>query len=104
MGVAEITDPAALTALEDEARAVRRLDIEIRRFGRLAGDEERLKQAAASVQAQSDLAAMDRARLLEILLGPQPGGLDIAAAGGGTAEKSADQAQAGQARFGLLQF
>jgi hypothetical protein len=67
----DAADEGVLAVLETDARALRQLDSEARRLGSGAGHEAQLRTAAAAVTARTDMAPMDRARLVEILLGPQ---------------------------------
>jgi hypothetical protein len=57
--------------LEESARALRRLDVECRRLGSGATLDARMNDAAALITRRADMPAMDRARLVEILLGAQ---------------------------------
>jgi len=59
-----------LDAMEEDARALRRLELEIRRLGGPTAPAT-FRRAADAVIARTDLDAMDRARLVEILLGAQ---------------------------------
>jgi hypothetical protein len=68
---ADATDEGVLAVLETDARALRQLDAESRRLGTGVGHEAQLRTAAAAVTARIDMPPMDRARLVEILLGPQ---------------------------------
>jgi hypothetical protein len=67
----DAADEGVLAVLETDARALRQLDSEARRLGAGTGQETQLRTAAAAVTARTDMAPMDRARLVEILLGPQ---------------------------------
>jgi len=71
LSAAEAEDDVVLAVLESDARALRQLDAEGRRLGSGAGCEAPLLAAAAAVRARADMAPMDRARLVEILLGPK---------------------------------
>jgi hypothetical protein len=73
----DAADEGVLGVLETDARALRQLDSEARRLGSGAGHDAQLRTAAAAVTARTDMAPMDRARLVEILLGPQAA-LDLA--------------------------
>jgi hypothetical protein len=64
-------DDASITALEEDARGLRQFDGEIRRLTKGAHHEPGLQAAVSAINARSDIPAIDRARLLEILLGPQ---------------------------------
>lgn len=68
---AQATEAATLCQLEQDARALRRMELDIRRLGHAAPQEARLQDAAAAVAARADLPPVDRARLIEILLGPE---------------------------------
>jgi hypothetical protein len=59
-----------LDRLEDDARALRRLELELRRLGGQAAQAQ-LRRAADAMMAHTELSPMDRARLVEILLGAQ---------------------------------
>jgi hypothetical protein len=59
----------AITALEYAARAMRRIDIELRRLRQSTPPETMLQQAADEVHASAALPAIDRERLVDILLG-----------------------------------
>ena len=73
----DAADAGVLAVLETDARALRQLDSEARRLGSGAGHDAQLHTAADAVRARTDMAPMDRARLVEILLGPQAA-LDLA--------------------------
>jgi hypothetical protein len=62
---------AVMTGLEQSARALRRLDSECRRLGSAPANDAKLAAAAAGIAARGDIPPMDRARLVEILLGAQ---------------------------------
>jgi hypothetical protein len=62
---------AVMTGLEHSARALRRLDTECRRLGSAPTHDAKLAEAAARITARDDIPPMDRARLVEILLGAQ---------------------------------
>jgi hypothetical protein len=68
---AEAEDPVVLDLLEADARGLRLLDLESRRLGCGAAHDARLEEAAAAVAARRELASVYRARLVEILRGPQ---------------------------------
>lgn len=68
---ADAADEGVLAVLETDARALRQLDAESRRLGAGPGHDAQLHTAADAVTARADMAPMDRARLIEILLGPQ---------------------------------
>jgi len=68
MTAADAAAEGVLTAFEADARALRQLDMESRRLGN--GHDVQLRAAAAAVTARTDMAPMERARLVEILLGP----------------------------------
>jgi hypothetical protein len=62
-----LPDDIAMTALEAEARALRRLALELRGLGGLPQAEAALQQAAQAATACAALAPVDRARLVELL-------------------------------------
>jgi hypothetical protein len=68
---AEAKDGSVLDMLENDARGLRRLDIESRRLGCGAAHDARLVEAAAAIAARTDMPRVDRVRLVEILRGPQ---------------------------------
>jgi hypothetical protein len=68
---AEISDAGVLDMLETDARGLRLLELESRRLGCGAAHDARLADAATAVAARADMAIVDRARLVEILRGPQ---------------------------------
>jgi hypothetical protein len=68
---AEAADSGVLVMLETDARGLRRLDIDSRRLGCGAAHDARLAEAAAAIAARTDIPSIDRARLVEILRGPQ---------------------------------
>jgi hypothetical protein len=68
---AEAADGGVLAMLESDARALRRLDIDSRRLGCGAAHDARLAEAADAIAARTDIPLVDRARLIEILRGPQ---------------------------------
>jgi len=59
-----------LDQIENDARALRRLELELRRLGGQTG-QLHLRAAADEIRARADLEPMERARLIEILLGAQ---------------------------------
>jgi hypothetical protein len=68
---AQAADGSVLEMLENDARALRCLDIDSRRLGCGAAHDARLVEAAAAIAARTDIPRTDRARLVEILRGPQ---------------------------------
>jgi hypothetical protein len=68
---ATMADAGTLDMLEADLRGLRCIDVEIRRLGGGAAQDKMLRDAAAAVAARPDLDAMDRLRLLELLLGSQ---------------------------------
>ena len=73
-GAIQPQDDASITALEDDARGLRQFEGEIRRLTKGAHQDLGLNSAIAAINARGDIPAIDRARLLEILLGPQAHG------------------------------
>jgi hypothetical protein len=71
MTQAEAGDTGVLAMLENDARGLRQLDIDSRRLGCGAAHDAQLAEAAKAIAARTDIPAIDRARLLEILRGPQ---------------------------------
>ncbi|HTZ69280.1 MAG TPA: hypothetical protein VMB71_01390 [Acetobacteraceae bacterium] len=63
----------ALDGLETEMRDLRLLDAETRRLGPAPGNDAALHGAAAAVTAREDITLMERARLVELLLGAEAG-------------------------------
>jgi hypothetical protein len=74
LSAAEAADSGMLGILESDARALRRLDVDSRRLGCGAAYDARLAEAAAAITARADIPPVDRARLVEILRGPQAAG------------------------------
>ena len=62
---------AALDAIEANARRLRRFEMEARRIGGAARFDASMKGMEHTVGAADDLSPMDRARLVEILTGPE---------------------------------
>ena len=62
---------AALDAMEASARTLRRFELEARRLGGAGKFDAMVQNAGVSVAGAAGLSAMDRARLMEILAGPQ---------------------------------
>jgi hypothetical protein len=71
LSAAEAADGGLLAMLEADARALRRLDMDSRRLGCGAAHDARLAEAASAITARTDIPSIDRARLVEILRGPQ---------------------------------
>ena len=62
---------AALDAMEASARTLRRFELEARRIGGAGKFDAMVQNAGVSVAGAAGLTAMDRARLMEIIAGPQ---------------------------------
>lgn len=62
---------AALDAMEDAARTLRRFEIEARRLGGQGQFDALVRETSAAVSGNTALSSMDRARLMEILAGPE---------------------------------
>lgn len=70
-GIEKLRDPGTvLTQMEADLRALRRMDLDLKRLGGQAGTAQ-LRSASQAVLAAPGLTAMDRARLMEILAGAQ---------------------------------
>jgi hypothetical protein len=75
------TDGAALDDMERNLLDIRRLDVEARRLDGGAAHDVLLRRAGAAIRAAASLAPMERARLTELLLGPQAALQLLASAG-----------------------